>query len=141
MKKAMIFNELEQYERWTEQFEDCSEYADIPVAIDDGRKVALDMFTECKSWKTALGRFEKAFSGINSEIAGWVECMRESAENGCFEDVTGCRPEWTSDPEEIKEFRKRGAYSYGIEEQYDGCWYVYLNISGLYAGRDVASEC
>ncbi len=129
------FASFEEYEKWTEQFENASDYQEVPCVIDDGWKVSADMFTACKSWKTALRRFEKAFSAVNSEIAGWVECMRESCESGFFEDTTGWRPAWTNNPEEVKEFAKGGIYSYGVEETMEGYWYIFLNISGCYAGR------
>lgn len=131
---TLVFKDFEGYEAWTEQFEECSEYEQIPTVIWDGWKMAADMFTECKSFKTALRRFEKAFGNVNSEVKGWVECMKESCENGYFKDVTGCHPAWTSDPDEVKEFLKDGAYSWGVEETYEGYWYIYLNISGTYAG-------
>lgn len=136
--KTKIFKSFEDYEKWTDQFENTSDYQEIPTVIDDGWKVSVDMFTECKSWKTALRRFEKAFAGVNSEIPGWVECIRESCENGYFLDTTGWKPAWTSDSEEVKEFAKRGTYSYGVEETMEGYWYIYLNISGTYAGREAA---
>lgn len=136
--KTKMFKSFEDYEKWTEKFENTSDYQEIPVAIDDGWKVSVDMFTECKSWKTALRRFEKAFAGVNSEITTWVECIRESCESGYFSDTTGWKPAWTSNPEEIKEFAKGGTYSYGVEETMEGYWYIYLNISGSYAGREAA---
>lgn len=136
MKKTMIFKSYEEYERWTEQFEDCSEYQEIPSVIDDGWKISADMFTECKSWKTALRRFSKAFADVNGEIPGWIECMKESCENRYFEDTTGWKPAWTNDPKEVAEFAKAGIYSFGVEETMEGYWYIYLNISGSYAGYE-----
>ena len=61
--KTKIFKSFEDYEKWTDQFENISDYQEIPTAIDDGWKVSVDMFTECKSWKTALRRFEKSICG------------------------------------------------------------------------------
>lgn len=138
MKK---FASYEEYEAWTETFEDCSEYENIPVLIDDSWKISADMFTECKSYKTALRRFEKTFASV-PEIKEWVEGIRESCESGCFEDTTGWKPAWTCDPEEIeaarKEAVKNGMYSWGVEETMDGYWYIFLNISGVYANREAA---
>ena len=134
MKK---FASYAEYEAWTETFEECYEYENIPVLIDDGWKMSADMFTECKSYKTALRRFEKTFASV-PEIKEWIEGIRESCENGCFEDTTGWKPAWTYDPEEIKEFAKSGTYSWGIEETSEGCWYIFLNISGVYANREAA---
>lgn len=136
--KAKIFKSFDEYEKWTEQFENTSDYQEIPCAIDDGWKVSVDLFTACKSWKTALRRFEKAFSDVNNEIKGWVECIRESCENGCFEDTTGWKPAWTTNPKEVNEFIKLGMYSYGVEENEKGYWCIFLNISGCYAGRELA---
>lgn len=131
-----IFTSFDQYEAWTEQFEDACEYQEIPTAIDDGWKVAVDMFTACKSYKTALRRFEKAFKDVNPGISAWVEGMRESAENGYFKDE--CKPGWNCTKEEREEFYKGGTYSYGIEETSEGYWYIFLNISGIFAGRERA---
>ena len=133
---TMIFNSQEAYDNWTEQFENCFEYQEIPTAIDDGWKVAVDMFTECKSWKTALKRFAKAFAQVNPEIQGWIDCMKESCENKYFSDTNGWKPAWTTDPEQIKEWAKGGIYSWGVEETMEGYWYIFLNISGAYAGRE-----
>ena len=135
MRNTQTFKSYDEYERWTEQFENISDYQEIPCVIDDGFKVSVDMFTECKNWKTALRRFEKAFAEVNEEISAWVESIKETCENGCFSDTTGWKPAWATNPEEVKEFMKGGTYSYGIEETMEGYWYVYLNISGCYAGR------
>lgn len=130
-----IFKSFEEYESWIETFEDCSDYQEIPTAIDDGWKIAVDMFTTCKSWKVALRRFGKAFASVSDEISAWVDCMRESCEMGYFSDLTGGRPAWANDPEEVKQFIKGGTYSWAVEETMEGYWYIYLNISGVYAGR------
>ena len=140
MRTTLWFDSFEEYEKWTEQFENSSDYEGLPTVIDDGWKVAADMFTECKGWKTALRRIEKAFADVYKEVPAWVECIRESCENGCFEDTTCWMPEWTRwtrDPETIRELAKDGTYSYGVEEVMEGYWYVFLNISGCYAGRNV----
>lgn len=134
MKK---FASYEEYEAWTETFENCSEYENIPVLIDDSWKISADMFTECKSYKTALRRFEKTFASV-PEITDWIEGIRESCENGCFEDTTGWKPAWSHDPEEIKELAKNGTYSWSVEEISEGRWYIFLNISGVYANREAA---
>lgn len=115
------FNSFDEYIEWTEQFDNCSDYEGIPVAIDDGKKISMDMFTECKSYKVAIRRFGKMFSEFKAEMDGWIDGMRESCENGCFKDS---RYEDSTN-----------AYSWGVEETMDGYWYVFLNISGVYAGR------
>lgn len=132
MRKTKIFQSVEEWEQWSEN---CFDSQDVPILIDDGWKIAADMFTECKSWKTALKHFEKAFAGINDDVTDWIETINESCENGCFEDTTGWKPAWTNDPKEIAEIQKGGAYAWGVEEMSDGYWYIYLNISGVYAGK------
>lgn len=132
----MKFTNYTEYECWTDTFENPGEYEEIPVAIDDGWKISMDMITSCKSYKTALRRFEKTFSEVSGEIAAWVEFMKESCEAGFFRDSTGWMPAWSNDPEVIKENCKNGIYSWGVEETMEGYWYVFLNISGIYAGRE-----
>lgn len=131
---TLVFNSLDAYETWIEQFENCSDYEEIPVAIDDGWKIAVDLFTDCKSWKTALRRFEKAFGDYSEDIKGWIECMRESVESGYTSD--SLKPGWNATEEEKQDLYKYGTYSWGVEEQDDGYWYIFLNISGVYASRE-----
>lgn len=133
---TLVFNSYEAYENWTEQFDGCYEYEEIPTAIDDGWRISADLFTDCKSWKTAIRRFEKAFVDVNPEIRTWIEGIRESAESGYFKEAV--EPAWNATPEERKEFFKGGMYSWGIEEVDEGRWYIFLNISGIYAGRERA---
>ena len=116
------FKSFEEFERWTEQYENCTDYQNIPTAIDNGWKLSLDMTTECKNWKTALNRFKKTFKCTSPAVAEWIETMRECCENGYFHGNDNTYPE--------------NAYSWGIEEADDACWYIYLNISGIYAGRE-----
>lgn len=130
MKK---FNSFEEYERWTERFENASDYEMIPCAIDDGWKISLDMFTECKSYKTALKRFAKAFDEIEKSagIETWVEGMKESCENGYFADKLTY---WDKE-EERRRAKEFGTYAWGVEQIDERLWYVFLNITGAYAGR------
>lgn len=132
--KTMTFNSQADYEAWADTFETPSEYSRIPVLIDDGFTVSADMETECKSWKTAVRRFAKAFCNI-SAFDGWIgEDMLENGESGIFQDMS----KYYGTPEEIAEFRKNGQYSWGIEEVSDGVWYIYVNVSSVYAGRSKA---
>lgn len=130
MKK---FNNYDEFENWVDTFENPGEIEEIPVAIDDGWKISVDMATACKSYKTALRRFEKIFREVSEDITPWVEVMRESCENGYFKDMW--KPGWTATEDEIKEYSKNGTYSWGVEEISDDSWYIFLNISGIYAGR------
>ena len=77
MKATKRFESFADYEDWTQQFDGSFEFEEFPVVIDDGWKISADMSTECKSWKTALKRFAKAFDGI-SEITDWIDCIRET---------------------------------------------------------------
>lgn len=133
MAKVMKFDSMEAYEAWTEKFEECYEYENIPVIIDDGWTIRMDIMTDCKSWKTALKRFEKAFGDYDPSIKDWIEGNRESCENGYFGDW--CRPAWCATEEELKTFYSFGTFSWGVEEVDEGRWYCFLNISGEYAGR------
>lgn len=136
--KTKLFTSMVEYENWTELFENCSDYEEIPSAIDDGFKIMMDMFTECKSWKVALRRFGKQFADVDASagIKDWVEGMRESCENGYFKDTDGWKPGWNCTPEEYNEYVKGGTYSWAVEEIDEGRWYIFLNISGVYAGRE-----
>lgn len=132
------FNNYDEYETWTNSFENPSDYETIPAVIDDGWKISMDMMTECKSYKTALRRFKKAFEGCsndtaaNENISAWIEGMKECCENGCFYDLTG----WMTGQKELDEqTRKYGTYNWSVEEIDEGRWYIYLNISGGFAGR------
>lgn len=60
MKK---FSSYAEYESWTDTFENPSDYEEIPVAIDDGWKISIDMFTACKSYKTGPPAFWKDVPG------------------------------------------------------------------------------
>lgn len=118
MKK---FESFESYEKWTESFSDCSDYEEIPVVIDDGWKISADMFTSCKSYKTAIRRFAKTFASV-PEVDEWIDGIRESCDNGYFK--------------ESSEYNENGSYSWGVEETMEGYWYVFLNISGIHANRE-----
>lgn len=131
--KTKIFKSFKEYESWTERFENCSDYEEIPCVIDNGWKISMDMLTECRSWKTALRRFEKQFKDVdeNAGITDWVEGIRESCENGYFKDAMTMYDK----EEEKKTAQTFGTYSWGIEDVGENYWYIFLNISGEYAGR------
>lgn len=133
MKNVKIFKNMEEYENWTDKFENCYEYDDVPTIVDDGWKIMIDMMTECKTYKTALRRFEKAFKDYDKSIEAWVEGMKESCEYGFFKDT--CIPSWDASEEEKKAFNEFGSYGWEIEEVDEGRWYIFLNISGEYADR------
>lgn len=107
--KTMTFKSYDEFDAWTEQFDGCHEWEEVPVLISNEKRVSADLATDCKSWKTALRRFSKAFPNV-PEFDGWFDGMKECAENGYFSDVC------------------EGEYSWGIEEPSDGNWYVYLNV-------------
>ena len=134
VRKPMIFHNMAEYEEWCDSFENISECENIPVAIDDGWKIQLDMLTKCKSWKVVLRRFLKAFGDVNRVIPIWIDSLEESFENGIYKDIDGWKPSWTDDKKEVAEFAKLGTYGYGLEQLDVGLWYIFLNISGIYAG-------
>lgn len=86
MKK---FESMSEYEKWTDQFEDYSECEQIPILIDNGFEIKCDMLTYCKSWKTAVKRFQKAFKGYDEELDTWLETIQGSCESGEFQNLTG----------------------------------------------------
>ena len=130
MRKTKMFKSVDEYENWTNKFENCSDNEEIPVCIDDGFKISADALIECKTWKTALNRFEKAF--FMNDLKPWIETMKESCQNGYFENITGWMPTYTCTKEELEEIVKNGTYSYGVECLDENLWYIYLNVSGVY---------
>lgn len=130
--KAIKFDSFGEYEAWADTFDNAADYQAIPAIIDDGWKVAADFFTECKSAKTAIRRFVRVFSEIFPDVKDWGEGMLESIESGYWNsDSHGYQ-----DAEEERRIANTfGAFSWGIEEAMDGEWYIYLNVSGEYAGR------
>lgn len=130
MRKTKMFKSFDEYENWTNQFENCSDYEKIPVYIDDGFKISADAIIECKTWKTALNRFEKAFP--MDVLNPWIEIMKESCGSGYFEDIKGWMPAYACEKEELKEIAKSGTYSWGVEYLDENLWYIYLNVSGGY---------
>lgn len=126
------FESFAAYEAWTDTFNNAFEYQMIPTIVDDGWKVSIDLFTECKSAKTAIRRFVRIFSESFPDVKDWGEGMLESIESGYWHsDSHGYQ-----DAEEERRIAQTfGAFSWGIEEATDGEWYIYLNVSGEYAGR------
>lgn len=133
--KFKKFASFDEYEAWFDSFENASDVEQIPCMIDDGWKIAIDMMTECKSWKTAVRRFGKTFCNVSEDVDAWIEGMEESCSNGCFKDLTGWIMAGCNDPREISNQAKYGTYNWSVEEVSEGLWYIYLNISGGYAGR------
>lgn len=130
--KVMKFDSFSEYEAWADTFDNAADYQAIPSIIDDGWKVAADFFTECKSAKTAIRRFVRVFSESFPDVKDWGEGMLESIESGYWHsDSHG----YQDAEEEHRIAQTFGAFSWGIEETMDGEWYIYLNVSGEYAGR------
>ena len=124
MRKTKIFHSFSEYENWTERFNECSEYEAVPVIIDEKlptsqTKISCDMFIECKSYKTALRHFEKAFANYKESVSAWIECIKDSCENGCFKmrDKSG----------------KYDFFGYEIEQISENAFYISLVIAGIYA--------
>lgn len=138
MKATKKFNSEAEYEVWTEKFDSPSDCEEYPTLIDDGDRILMDMITYCKSWKTAVKRFRKAFAECGSCVSGWIDAIEENCGDGYFADRDGWKPAWTSDPKEIEEWAKLGKYAWAVEEIDEGCWYVYLNLSGHFYEKDAA---
>lgn len=130
--KVKKFESFSEYEAWADTFENAFEYQMIPALVDDGWKVSIDLFTECKSAKTAIRRFVRIFSESFPDVKDWGEGMLESIESGYWHsDSRG----YQDAEEERRIARTFGAFSWGVEEPMDGEWYIFLNVSGEYAGR------
>lgn len=131
MRKTMYFKSEDEFEAWSDSFEDRNGCDEIPTVIEDGKRIMMDMITNCKTWKTAVRRFRKAFAECGEKVVGWIDGIEESCGNGYFFDREGWKPAWMSDPKEIAAYgNKYGRYAWAVEEIDDGCWYVYLNLSG-----------
>lgn len=123
MKNTLVFNSQEAYENWMEQFNSYADFESIPTVIDDGWKISADLMVECKSYKTALRRFEKAFKDI-PDIAEFYECLADSCDLKCFSAKEGY----------MDNQKKYGVLSYGVEQIDENRWYIYVNLSGGYRG-------
>lgn len=130
--KAKKFSSFSEYESWTDTFDNASDYQEIPTIVDDGWKVAADMFIECKRASTAIKRFISTFSEHFPDVKDWGEGMIESCGNGYFKDNSNGYQSAEENRRIAKEF---GSFSWGVEEVMEGCWYIFLNVSGGYAGR------
>lgn len=119
-----------------EEFSDAGvagEWEALTVVTENGW-IKADLMTECKSWKTALRRFFKALDPDSAEeFDGWCECMRESAESGCFKLNDSRMADGSRNP-----FM---TYAWEIEEMNDGEWYIFLNIHpGEYETEETAED-
>lgn len=132
--KVKKFISYREYENWADTFDNASDYQMIPTIIDDGWKISMDLFSECKSAKTAIRRFVRTFSENFPNVKDWGEGMMESIESGYWHDDSHG---YKSAEEERKIAKTFGAFSWGIEETMEGEWYIFLNVSGEYAGRGV----
>lgn len=133
MKATKTFDSFDKYEAWADTFENASDYQEIPAIIDDGWRVSMDLFVECKSYKTAIRRFAKAFRSSFPDVTDWAESMAESCENGYWKDRVWYDSKSAMENREISE--TFGTFSWGVEENMEGYWYIFLNVSGEYAGR------
>jgi hypothetical protein len=81
MYKVKVFNNTNEFLDWTEKFDDCYEYQFIPTIVVDQKKssVCADFMTVCKSWKTVLRRFRKAFETFDG-IISWCDGLYETLE-------------------------------------------------------------
>lgn len=122
MKKTRIFKDIAEYERWIESFQDDC-WTTIPAIVFEDNRIVADVETECKSWKTAVNRFIKAFEAFEL-VAEWAKEIKENCENGIFQY------KFTED--------SKNSFSWEVEETMDGYWYIFLNIQGIYAGKEAA---
>lgn len=133
MKKAKVFDSMSDYLTWADSFDGSYDYQMIPSVVIDSKGYRIDLMTECKSWKTAIKRFRKAFASesISASVSDWCDMIAESCENGCWSDAV--KPSWFHTKEEYEDYIRNGSYSWGVEQVDDGLWYIYLNASGCHA--------
>lgn len=127
--KTRKFNSYAEFEIWSEENENIY----IPTVIDDGWKISASMMIDCKSYKTALRHFRKAFAEFET-LQDWANDIEGQCEEGIFTDVTGWRNSAESDDWNYKSMLTFGAYGWGVEEVDEGVWYIFMNVSGEYAG-------
>ena len=121
MKKLRRFEDHESYDKFVES---CgSDYEEIPMLIVVGNEIKADLMTECKSWKTALKRFDKVFMGLDEDLDGFLG-------EGFYESVESGYPS-AADP---------GNYAYGIEEVNEGRWYIYVTCHKEEVQEEVKEE-
>lgn len=104
MKK---FKSFDEYEKWL----DCDNVYEA-VYIDTAKTINMDATFKCKRFNTALNRFNRIFKDENDRISGFVDSMKESCQNGIFNE--SC-------------FDKDNYFSYGVIRNEDA-WYVFLNF-------------
>ena len=127
MKELMVFKNLDDYAEWIETVQEPSEK---PVMIDDGWQISIDLMTRCKKWKTAVRRLARAVSDSKLLYDWLMETVMESCGNGCFKDIDG----WQVYGADNKALRKLyGCYGWGVEQVDEDRWYIYLNLSGVWA--------
>ena len=116
----MKFNSVKACGAWHAGIANPTMIVDTPIIINDGWRINLDMSVKCKSWKTALRRFERMFAEDYENLHGWIEGMRDSAEHGVFfrcDDGSSMN----------------NLFAWGIEKAEDeDRFYVYLNVTGAY---------
>lgn len=118
--KVKTFKSYEDFEAWSESFENASDCEDFPTYIDDkdNCKISADMVIYCKKRITAVKRFAKQFEEF-SLVKEWaIDSIMECVNNGMFSDTYSydCN-----------------MYSWGVEEIDDGIFYIYLSLKGVYA--------
>lgn len=111
--KVRFYDSMHEFEL----SETSGNYEEVSVVRENGW-IKCDLMTECKRYQTALRRFFKALENV-PEVYEWRETLEESTENGYFkmDDLTMADGSRNPVP----------GYVWGVEE-YDGCWYVYVNV-------------
>jgi len=113
------FNSFDDFSEFMDNKEEY-EYDEL-VIITENNQIAVDLQTECKSYKTAINRFFQACASI-PEFEGWEESILESCGNGYFQEASTiwnsetCRSEYTGD------------YAWQVEATDENLWYITLKV-------------
>ncbi len=109
MKNLMKFASEAEFYKWAEVHEKAGEdITAYPIMIDDGQTVMCDAFIECKRFSTACKRFAEIFADVEG-VNEWLESILDD--------------------------KALDKYQWGVEDYCGDGFYIYLNISGVYAGR------
>lgn len=110
MMKMKRFASQDEFEAWVdERQENGLSIDEIVTVVDDGKKISVDLTTECVKPETAIRRMLKGLGDI-PELDGWQACMTEAVANGVFDESAG------------------NDWAWGVDCPDENTYYVYLIV-------------